>query len=246
MLRKGGDWEDCLPQATRSINSRVISHLAMAPCEILMGLPPSPDLSGLTKPFLPPSVVQAHVTALDDTAEHSRLVSKYTSYRSELHDQVSQLSIARKEQEASRYDRGIKHRDVFAAGDLIMLYQKNTGRLRPRWRGPFTINGFGSERMLSYTLRQLNGRLIKGTFMVITSSGSPLGQGICKSLQTRNCCSVRIFGKGATGKRSKNMITMHMIYGRSVLLACLYIYLLASLRICLKVAGAPARSKSQG
>ena len=164
VVRKGGDWEDCLPQATRSINSRVIGHLAMAPCEILMGLPLSPDLSDLPKPLATSSAVQAQVAALTNVTEHSRLVLQYISYRSELHDQVSQLSIARKEQEASRHDRGLKHQDVFATGDLVMLYQKNTGKLQPRWRGPFAINGFGSERMLSYTIRQLNGRLIKGTF----------------------------------------------------------------------------------
>ena len=94
----------------------------MAPCEIHMGLPPSPDLSNLPKPFTAPSVVQAHVAALIDAPEHSRLVLQYISYRSELHDRVSQLSIARKEQEASRHNKGIKHQDVFATGDLIMLY----------------------------------------------------------------------------------------------------------------------------
>ena len=43
-----------------------------------------------------------------------------------------------------------------------MLYQKNTGKLRPKWRGPFMIDDYGSERQLSYRLRQLHGRRIKG------------------------------------------------------------------------------------
>ena len=45
-----------------------------------------------------------------------------------------------------------------------MLHQKNTGKLQPRWRGPFIIHEYGSDRQVSYRLRQLNGRLIKGKF----------------------------------------------------------------------------------
>ena len=45
-----------------------------------------------------------------------------------------------------------------------MLHQKTSGKLQPRWRGSFRVDGFGSERQLSYILRQLNGRLIRGTF----------------------------------------------------------------------------------
>ena len=45
-----------------------------------------------------------------------------------------------------------------------MLYQKNTGKLQPRWRGPFRINGLGGSHRISYQLRQINGRLIRGIF----------------------------------------------------------------------------------
>ena len=164
VIRKGGDWEDNLQTSTRSTNSRTIGHLAAAPCEILLGVPPSPDLSELWKPSAANDSVRSFVIALSNPIEHSRLVQQYISYRSELHDQVAQRSIARKEQEAIKFNRGVRHNTVFANKDLVMLHQKASGKLQPRWRGPFRVEGFGSDRQLSYVLRQLNGRLIRGTF----------------------------------------------------------------------------------
>ena len=46
----------------------------------------------------------------------------------------------------------------------MILYQKNTGKLEPRWSPPFRIDGFATERGVSYKLRNVNGRLIKGSY----------------------------------------------------------------------------------
>ena len=163
VIRKGGDWEDGLKDSTRSVNSRTIRHLSVAPCEILLGVPPSPDLSEIWKPLASSDSVIAHVDTLSDPPEHGRLVYQYLTYRAELHDQVSQASLARKELEATRYNKGVRH-TVFAPGELVMLYQKTAGKLQPRWRGPFRVSHFATERGLSYVLRQLNDRLIRGSF----------------------------------------------------------------------------------
>lgn len=163
VIRKGGDWEDNLQSSTRSTNSRTIGHLGMAPCEILLGVPPSPDLSELWQPSAPNDSVRSYVATLSDPTEHGRLVQQYLSYRSELHDRVAQMSIARKEQEAMKYNKGVRPA-VFSAGDLVMLHQKTSGKLQPRWRGPFRIDSFATDRQLSYIIRQLNGRLIRGSF----------------------------------------------------------------------------------
>ena len=64
---------------------------------------------------------------------------------------------------ALKYNRDIKQ-IVHQIGSLVILYQKNTNKLQPRWRGLFVIHDYGSDRQLSYRLRQLNGRLIKGKF----------------------------------------------------------------------------------
>lgn len=45
-----------------------------------------------------------------------------------------------------------------------MLFQKKTGKLQSRWRESFVIDGFESERELSYRIRQLGDRRIKHTY----------------------------------------------------------------------------------
>lgn len=46
-------------------------------------------------------------------------------------------------------------------GDLVMLCQKDTGKLGPRWRGPFKVFDY-EPYGVSYLLVQLNGRKIRG------------------------------------------------------------------------------------
>jgi len=45
-----------------------------------------------------------------------------------------------------------------------MLHQKTSGKLQPRWRGPFRIQDYGGSHTRSFVLKQLNGRKIRGAF----------------------------------------------------------------------------------
>jgi len=45
-----------------------------------------------------------------------------------------------------------------------MVYQKNTKKLEPRWRGPFRISGYGGSHGKSFEIQQQNGRKIRGAF----------------------------------------------------------------------------------
>lgn len=45
-----------------------------------------------------------------------------------------------------------------------MVYRKRTGKLEPRWRGPFKISGLGGVLGLCWKIEQLNGRQIRGGF----------------------------------------------------------------------------------
>ena len=82
-----------MKSSTRSTNSCTVGHITVAPCEILLKVPSSPDLSELWKPPTSNDSVPSYVAALSDPTEHGRLVQKYLSYRSVLHDKVAQLSI---------------------------------------------------------------------------------------------------------------------------------------------------------
>ena len=92
VLRKGGDSEDGLRHSTRYVNSRTIEHFKVAPREILLGVPPSLDLSELWKPTTDNDSVLAHVASLSNPTEHGRLLRQYITYRAELHDEVAQAS----------------------------------------------------------------------------------------------------------------------------------------------------------
>lgn len=45
----------------------------------------------------------------------------------------------------------------------LFCIKRKAGKLEPRWRGPFVIHGSGGEHGVSYQLRQLNERRIRGT-----------------------------------------------------------------------------------
>jgi len=49
VIRKGGDFEDNLAKSTRSINSRTIQYLTIAPYKIFIGILPKPNLLDLSK-----------------------------------------------------------------------------------------------------------------------------------------------------------------------------------------------------
>ena len=55
---------------------------------------------------------------------------------------------------------------TFSPGELVMLYDSRSAKkkLRPSWRGPFVVTGFGGDQHKSYTIRQICGTLIPRTF----------------------------------------------------------------------------------
>ena len=100
---------------------------------------------------------------LENLGTHSQAIKQYLTYRADLHDTVKQRSDEQKMKIADRYNRGVTQ-VTHHVGDLVMLHQKNTRKLEARWRGPFQIDRYGGVYGLSFTLRQLNGRKIRGSF----------------------------------------------------------------------------------
>ena len=64
---------------------------------------------------------------------------------------------ALKEKETEKYDRGVKDWS-FKPQDLVMNHQKKSGKLEPRWSGPFMIEKFASSYGKSYKIRQIGGQ----------------------------------------------------------------------------------------
>lgn len=159
----GMDWDLRLPKSAQSVNSRIISYLGYSPTGILFG--PAQETSATTATLLalPGRDIHQWVAELGDPAQYIEIVRKYISYRAETQDIVSEASKRQKEEIAIRYNRSITQ-TVHEIGSLVMLYQKDTGKLQARWRGPFRISGYGGSHGLSFTLKQLNDRRIRGTF----------------------------------------------------------------------------------
>ena len=166
VLRKDApdsNWDTRLPQAARSVNTRVIPYLGLSPSAILLG--PVLETSQITATLraLPGRSIKAWHDELLDPTIHSNAVDTYLRHIAEVHDVVTETTVRRHEMEAHRYSKGIK-RVIHSIGDMVMLFQKDVGKLQPRWRGPFRINGYGGSHGVSFTLQQLNGRGIRGTF----------------------------------------------------------------------------------
>ena len=160
---KNCDWETILTRSTYSLNARIISHLGTSPSVILLGVTPDAPLIDSTFPNLDVRSATAWATQLRDPIQHRKIVLEFIQFRSQLHDVVRARSDQRKDAETVRFDRKIIPH-TFSSGDLVVLYQEKTGKLEPRWRGPFAVEGFGGKHGITYQLRQLNGRRIRGTF----------------------------------------------------------------------------------
>ena len=100
---------------------------------------------------------------LCDSFVHFVKVRKYIKFRSELHDYVQKRINHQKDRETARFNREINE-VKFNYNDFVLLYQKNTRKLKARWRRSFKIDEYHSSHEVFYKLRQLNERLIKGHF----------------------------------------------------------------------------------
>ena len=156
-------WDTRLPQAARSVNSRIIPYLGLSPTAIILRPVQETSPTAATLRALPGRDIQTWHDELLDPTHHNTSVYTYLRHIAEVHDVVTEITMRKQEIEAYKYNKGITE-TVHHIGDLVMLYQKDVGKLQPRWRGPFRISGYGGSHGVSFTLRQLNGRGIKGTF----------------------------------------------------------------------------------
>ena len=164
ILRKSREeWDLTLPPAIKNLNARVIPHLRFSPLEILFGIPFFPLASQSFSQIPPNRFAELH-DALTDRARSAAAVASFVVERAQRREKAHELSNKRKDQEERRYNLGRAIDKPLVGGDLVMLHQKSPGKLEPRWRGPFRVSGPGGTHGRSFTIRQRNGRLIRGTF----------------------------------------------------------------------------------
>lgn len=158
-----GEENKKLAPATQQVNARVIQHLQVAPSAIFFGAQAAIGSLNLELAFILTSSIDAWVEEVTNPVTHFANIRKYRDYGAQTHDRIRQLAFEKKERDAMRYNAG--GREIFhEVGSLVMVHQKKTTKLEPRWRGPFRIASSGGARGVSWRICQLNGRLIRGTY----------------------------------------------------------------------------------
>ncbi|KAI0994673.1 hypothetical protein K3495_g13509 [Podosphaera aphanis] len=143
---------------------RDILHLGYSPHEILKGFAPDGGLEAVfpssQRESLKSSLVQG-ISAVfpEDDDAHGNLVIEFIVKREEIRQAALARSDRQKDRAKDRHNLGVRTEHVYSPGSLVMLWDaKASGKkLRPAWRGPFVITGYGGDMELSYTLRQVNG-----------------------------------------------------------------------------------------
>lgn len=157
------NWNIRLLKIGSKVNTRIIDHLDIAFTGILFEPLQEPFATMSTLLALPERNIRDWIAELEDSFKHSQTVRQYLVYRAELHNTVRARSDLQKQKMTNRYNREVNEATHYV-GDLVMLFQKNTGKLEPRWRGPFQISDYGGAYDTSFTLLQLNERKIYDTF----------------------------------------------------------------------------------
>lgn len=155
------EWPLHLRQSVFEVNKRNITHLLHSPSEILYGYDPAGSLE--TK--FPSENRQSLRVVLEtgdpflDKDEHCDRVIQFMSSRSSLRSEVLFRSDQVKDRRKEKHDLGVHQKREYSPGELVMLYDHQTAgkKLRPSWRGPFVVTGYGGDMGKSYCLRQISG-----------------------------------------------------------------------------------------
>ncbi|KAI1006688.1 hypothetical protein K3495_g1530 [Podosphaera aphanis] len=156
-------WAEYVPRAVMGVNRREIPHLLYSPAQILFGFNPVSSLE-LKLPLQHGEALAAGLSGMTemidlDEEEHRNRVVDYVKNRANTQRIALERSDHAKIRASERHDLGIRGTVRYDPGDLVMLYDHRQAgkKLRPSWRGPFVITGFGGDMGKSCTIRQING-----------------------------------------------------------------------------------------
>lgn len=162
------NWGSLVTKAVLEVNRREISHLGFTPCEIFLGFQPEGELECefpcYHREALMASLQTDECFEEDDIYE-AEAVTYYLAQRERMIEEVGITSERVSKLRKERFDKGVR-RQSFTPGQLVMLYDKKTAgqKLKPSWRGPFVVTGFGGDFGKSYTIRQIDGTPIPRTY----------------------------------------------------------------------------------
>lgn len=99
---------------------------------------------------------------LPNEDQHFKTVIEFLLRRYKIRREILGRSNRQKDLKAQKHDMGVRETQNYNPGDLVMLFdQREAGKnLRPSWRGPFVVAGYGGDMGKSYCLRQIGGMAI--------------------------------------------------------------------------------------
>ncbi|KAI0996301.1 hypothetical protein K3495_g11880, partial [Podosphaera aphanis] len=159
-------WPNNVERATFELNKREIPHLTYSPSQILFGFKPVGSLEtsypSRRRKHLASAMGADISSVIFEEDQHSDRVVEFCANRVKLREEALERSNLKKTYSANKYDLGVNSLRNYSPGDMVMLFdhQQSGKKLRPSWRGPFVINGYGGDLNKSYTLRQISGASI--------------------------------------------------------------------------------------
>ena len=179
ILKKSGSPETFSQRvisSTFELNRREIPHLGYTPFEIQRGFNPDQHLEttfpSSSRAFLQSTLSDQsspnhpfHSDSLANTESWEAAAINHIAHHQHIKADTQNASDHQKQLRKERYDQGVREVS-FTPGQLVMLYDSRSAKkkLRPAWRGPFVITGYGGDHFKSYTIRQIEGSAIPRTF----------------------------------------------------------------------------------
>jgi hypothetical protein len=156
-------WDLRLAKIIKAINERIISYLKINSSVINFEKIQKTSSINFILLHLSDRDIRAWHDSLITSIIHCNHVRVYLNHKAKVHDMIQVIIIRRKENEVARYNREI-FKIIHHFNDLIMLWQKNTAKLKSRWRDFFKIQSYVESHEVSFTLVQLNDRKIREFF----------------------------------------------------------------------------------
>lgn len=155
-------WNEKLLAAVKSFNIKIILHLNISSISINF----ENVMENFQIIFILLHLFEKNITSwhneLNNSIIHIKFVRIYFVHRAEIHDVVYHRVREQQKKMIIKYNKKIR-KHVHHQNDLIMLHQKNQKKLKSRWRGSFIVDIVGLRR-ITFFLKQMNERRIKGTF----------------------------------------------------------------------------------
>ena len=146
------------------MNARIIHHLRVSSIFILFEIFSDVSITNITlKQFIEVNLIHEWINLILNFYSHKKLFQNFHEHKNQFHDRIRIKSNQRKNEKIAKFDKEIQFRE-FTLKNLIFLYQKNTEKLKSKWKNSFWIDDYDGTHGVFYEIKQLNERRIKRIF----------------------------------------------------------------------------------